>query len=311
MLIITAIYLSLVWLLFFKFKWLPWNRLTQWLCLLIGTVILSAFLVGLQSLTPSSSQAIITARIVEIAPAVSGRVSAVSVEAMKPIEQGEVLFEIDPTEYQSRLADLEAQLVLARIREDQASTLYERQAGALANLQSAQAQVQTLTAKIDGAEFDLNNTTVRSPINGRAPVVFLKNGLQVSPSKSVLALMDNDEMIIAARFAQKSLQNIVVGDVAKVNFPALPGQVFESEVIGIPDAVKEGQFLSSGTLPSLYEDRMSRQWPVLIHVPEDFPAELRKAGISAEVYIHTEGAGVVGIVAVILQWVSTSLDAVT
>lgn len=310
MLIITTLYLALVWLLFFKFKWLPWNKFTQWICLLVGTVILSAFLVGLQSLTPSSSQAVVTARIVDVAPAVSGRISGVSVEAMKPIQRGEVLFEIDPTDYQSRLADLEAQLALARIREDQAATMYERQAGALADLQSAQAQVQGLLAKIDGARFDLDNTTVRAPINGRAPTVFLREGVQVSPSRAVLAFMDDDEMIIAARFAQKSLLNIKIGDTAKINFPALPGQVFNSEVIGVPDAVKEGQYLASGTLPSLYENRMSRQWPVLVRLPEEFPPELRKAGMAAEVFIHTEGAGVVGIVAVILQWISTSLDAV-
>lgn len=311
MLIITTLYLILVWLLFFKFKWLPWNTATQWLCLLVGAVILTGFLVGLQSLTPSSSQAVLTARIVEIAPAVSGPVTKVPIEAMKPVEKDDVLFEIDPTEYQSRLDDLEAQLVLARIREDQASTLYERQAAALATLQQAEAQVGQLEAKIEAAQFDLDNTTVRSPINGVVPALFMKEGIQVSPSRTVLSLMDDDQVIIAARFAQKSLQNIKVGDTAKINFPALPGQVFESKVLTVPTAVSEGQFLASGTLPSLKDDRMSRQWPVLVMLPEEFPPELRKAGIAAEVYIHTEGAGVVGIVAVILQWISTSLDAIT
>jgi hypothetical protein len=33
-------------------------------------------------------------------------------------------------------------------------------------------------------------------------------------------------------------------------------------------------------------------------------------GLAASVTIHTEGAGVVGIVAVVLQWVGTSLDAI-
>ena len=55
---------------------------------------------------------------------------------------------------------------------------------------------------------------------------------------------------------------------------------------------------------------MTRLWPVLITVPEEFPPDLRKFGIAANVTIHTEGAGVVGIVADVLQWVNTSLDAV-
>ena len=101
-----------------------------------------------------------------------------------------------------------------------------------------------------------------------------------------------------------------MGDKALVNFPALPGHVFEAEVFRIPGAIGEGQMPISGSLPSVQQQRMVRQWPVFISVPEEFPAELRKPGVAATVYIHTEGAGVVGIVAVILQWVGTSLDAI-
>ena len=56
---------------------------------------------------------------------------------------------------------------------------------------------------------------------------------------------------------------------------------------------------------------MTRSWPIIIKLPEELPESVLRAGVSAEVYIHTEGAGVVGIVAVILQWISTSLDAIT
>jgi hypothetical protein len=55
---------------------------------------------------------------------------------------------------------------------------------------------------------------------------------------------------------------------------------------------------------------MTRLYPVYVTLPGDFPEELRKAGLAASVTIHTEGAGVVGMVAVVLQWVNTSLDAI-
>ena len=113
MVLITTLYIALIWLLFFKFKWLPWNKLTQALCLIIGVVILSGFLVGLQGLTPASTQAVIAGRVVEIAPQVSGRVTSVPVQAMQVIEEGDVLFKIDPTAYQARVDDLEARLAPA------------------------------------------------------------------------------------------------------------------------------------------------------------------------------------------------------
>jgi multidrug resistance efflux pump len=116
MLIITGLYLALVYLLFFKFRVLPWNKVSQGLVVLIGTIILTGFLVGLQGLTPSSVQATITGRIVEIAPLVSGRVTEVPVEANTPLEEGDVLFKIDPFLYEARIDELEASLALSRLR---------------------------------------------------------------------------------------------------------------------------------------------------------------------------------------------------
>jgi hypothetical protein len=95
-----------------------------------------------------------------------------------------------------------------------------------------------------------------------------------------------------------------------VNFPALPGQVFESEVVTVPTAIGEGQWMASGQLPTVQTQRMTRVYPVYIAMPEDFPEEMRKIGLAATVYIHTEHAGIVGIVAIILQWIGTSMDAI-
>ena len=77
---------------------------------------------------------------------------------------------------------------------------------------------------------------------------------------------------------------------------------------GIPAAIGEGQFPASGQLARVNDQRMTRLYPVLLSIPEEFPVELRRVGVAASVRIHTEKAGVVGVVATILQWVETSLD---
>ena len=56
MVIITCLYLALVYLVFHKWKLLPWNKTSKAIALVIGVVILSIFLVGLQGLTPASVQ---------------------------------------------------------------------------------------------------------------------------------------------------------------------------------------------------------------------------------------------------------------
>jgi len=308
--IITAIYLALVYLLFFRFKLLPWNKLSQGLTVLIGVIILTGFLVGLQGLTPSSVQSAITGRIVEIAPQVEGRVANVPVEANVMVDEGDILFEIDPVLYEARVQELQAQLELANLRLQQYSKLTAADAATKFELQRVTAEVKRLSAQLVGAEFDLSNTVIRAPARGEVPRVFLEPGMRVSPLESVLTFIDTEELVIIASFQQKALQNVRIGDKALVNFPALPGRVFETEVIGITNAMGDTQVFAAGALPLVEEVKTTRLYPAFIAIPDDFPEDLRKVGLAASVYIHTEGAGVVGIVAIVLQWVGTSLDAI-
>ena len=106
----------LIYRLFFKFKILAWNKIFQVICLIIGVTILSGSLVRLQSLTPSSSQAMITGRVIEIAPGVSGRVTHVAAESNVLVENGAILFKLDLTNYQARVDELESRLALALLR---------------------------------------------------------------------------------------------------------------------------------------------------------------------------------------------------
>lgn len=310
MVIITCIYLALVYLLFFKFRLLPWNRISQGLVVLIGVVILSGFLVGLQGLTPASVKGAITGRIVEIAPDVAGRVVSVSAKSDVMVDKGDELFAVDPTLYEARVQELAARLGLARLRLEQYQELAEADAGSVFQVEQTEAEVKQLEASLAGARFDLSNSVVRAPSVGMAPRVILRPGMNVSPSRAVITFVDTSELAISAQFQQKALINVKVGDKALVNFPALPGQVFEVEVIGVPGAIGNAQMLASGQLHSVEQFTMTRLYPVMISLPEDFPDELRKVGLAASVTIHTEGAGVVGIVAIVLQWVGTSLDAV-
>lgn len=370
MVIITCLYLATVYLVFHKWKLLPWNRTTQAIALVLGVVILTAFLVGLQGLTPKSAQATISGPITEIAPQVSGRVIDVPVRTNVELLPREVIFEIDPAPYQYRVEQLEAQLaetesVVAQLKETydaarsqtaatraqldltelrlrQSQELVAAGAGSRFELEQYESQQQQLEAQLEAAvanenaaylnltasvgdkqskvaqvlaqlnsaQFDLENTKVRAPHQGVVTQLVLRPGMQVSPSRPAATFIYTDQLSIGALFQQKALQSVRVGDTAKINFPALPGRVFEGKVIALPMAVGEGQFIASGQLARTQEQRMTRLYPVAISIPEDFPPELRRIGLAASVRIHTERAGIVGIVAIILQWIETSLDAV-
>lgn len=308
MVIITCLYLALVYLLFFRLRWLPWNRVSQVICLIIGVVIVAGFLIGLQGLTPSSSQALISGRIVEIAPSVSGRVISVQAQPNVIVEEGAVLFEIDPVPYRTRVDELVARIELAKLRLEQYRQLAEADAGTAFQVEQTEAEVNQLSAQLERARFDLANTAVTAPGPGMVPRMFLEPGMEVSPQRAVMTFVDTSALVIGALIQQKALPAIREDDVAKINFPALPGRVYTSRVIAVPSAIGDGQVTASGQLPSVQVQKMTRSWIVYVEIPEELPEDLHKVGLAATVYIHTENAGVVGIVATILQWVGTSLD---
>ena len=368
MVIVLTLYLSGVYLIFFKWKLLPFNKITGGLTVVLGVVILTLFLVGLQTLTPPSVQALITGTVTEIAPQVQGRVIEVPVAGSEAVEPGDLLFQIDPRPYQYRVDQLTAQLVeseayvaqlkesydaaraatkatqhqlaLSELRltqfselvstgagsqfdveryETEVATLKDQEAANIAQenqaLLSLQAQVgdkqtrvaQTL-AQLETAQFDLENCTVEAPGVGVVTGNMLRPGMMVSASRSVMAFVYTDKVAVGMLMAQKALENVKVGDKAMMSFPALPGRLFEGQVMAIPEAVGNAQFYASGQLESITVNRMTRLYPVLVSLPEDFPPDKRRLGLAADVRIYSEDAGVVGIVAMILQWIGTSMD---
>jgi RND family efflux transporter MFP subunit len=309
MLFITLTYGGFVYLVFFRFKLLPWNKLTQFLTLVVGLVLVSAFLVGYSNLTPSSSQAVVMGRMVEIAPQVPGQVISVDVEQNERVAKGDILFRIDPTIFEAQVKELEATIALSRLRLGQFKELAQIDAASLFQIEQTEATIEQLEARLKGARFNLENTTVRAPYAGLVPKLLLKPGVQVSPARAVMTFVDTEELEIFAKVPQKGLQTMKVGDPVVLNFPAVPGRLFDAEVTAIPSAIAEGQFLATGQLDSVQQRRMVRLYPVFISLPDDFPKNLLRLGLAVNCTIMTENAGPIGIYAIAMQWVATSLDA--
>ncbi len=371
MVIVLTLYLSGVYLIFFKWKLLPFNKITGGIVVVLGVMIVNIFLVGLQTLTPASVQGMITGNVTEIAPQVQGRVIEVPVGGNEAVEPGDILFQIDPRPYQYRVDQLMAQLVeseayVAQLKEsydaaraqtkatrkqlalselrlkqyrelvstgagsqfdveryetevatsnDQLAANIAQENQALLSLQSrvgdTQTRVAQTLAQLESAQFDLENCTVEAPGAGVITFNTLRPGMQVSANRSVMAFVYGDRVAVGALLAQKALENIKVGDKAMLSFPALPGRLFEGKVASIPEAVGNAQFDASGQLEVIDGSRMTTLYPVFVTLPEDFPLEHKRLGLAAAVRVYSEIAGVVGIVATILQWVGTSMDYLT
>ena len=105
-------------------------------------VLLFGLSIVMERLTPSSSQAVVQAYVVRMAPEVAGRVVDVGIADNARVEAGQVLFRIDPRPYE--LAVSEAQAQVERIGQTIGAST--------AMVESAQSRVVRATADLENIE---------------------------------------------------------------------------------------------------------------------------------------------------------------
>src|SRR3954470_18230428 len=167
--LLLGIYSFFVWLIFFKFKLLPWNIISQVIVITIPIIGLTALILILNVVAPSSHDVRVVNYTVQVIPQVTGRVTEVPVEANRPVKKGDVLFKIDPVPFQDAVRKAEAKVLEEKARVidaiDKESELKEllkiaeaRIAAVEANLTLANQRVgqyRELAAKGAGRVFDV------------------------------------------------------------------------------------------------------------------------------------------------------------
>jgi multidrug resistance efflux pump len=156
-LLLIGIYSFFVWLIFIKFKWLPWNTTSQVTVVIIPIVALAAMILTLNVVAPSTTDVRVVKYVVQVVPQVRGRVIEVPVEPNRLVKKGELLFRIDPTPYQNELSIAKAKLAVdeAKLAQTGAS-LADASAGARElreQLRSASGQLSALQPRLDLARL--------------------------------------------------------------------------------------------------------------------------------------------------------------
>jgi multidrug resistance efflux pump len=195
-LLLLGIYSFIVWLIFFKYKLLPWNFVSQVIVITLPIIGIAALILILNIVAPSSADVRVINYVVAINSRVNGIVTEVPIEPNRPIKKGDVLFKIDPRPFEiavsgfkAQIESLEAQLLtanangiglgeqlknargkrvgvesqlkLAKQREKQLKELAETGAGNRFDYEQAQTDVQNLTAELGSARASEDQAKAR------------------------------------------------------------------------------------------------------------------------------------------------------
>jgi multidrug resistance efflux pump len=164
--LLLGIYCFFVWLIFIKFKWLPWTTVSQVTVAIIPIVALTILILVLNVVAPSSADVRVFKYTVPIVSQVRGRVIEVPVEeGNRLVKKDDVLFRVDPTPYQLTVNSLMAQLVGAKGGDQQ---LREQLRAAEGNTSAVRARINLTRTRVQqnrelaatgaGNRFDLEQS---------------------------------------------------------------------------------------------------------------------------------------------------------
>lgn len=174
-----------------------------------------------------------------------------------------------------RMDDREAkrQEAIARLRDrqserDATARLVEEGAAPRLQLDAREAGVAAARARLEAIELDIDNTRIRSPIEGTLNRRIAERGDFVSVGDPVAEVVDNDPLLGVVQVPQHQVERIEMGQIARLRF--LDGRRAEGQVTFVSRVARPG----------------TRTFRVEVEVAN--PEGALPSGISAEVDIPTE-----------------------
>ena len=156
-LLMTFVFALLVYLVFFRFKWLKFNAAWGIVTLFFGAHVLLIFLIGLRFVTPYSPDMKVVQHTIQLVPRLPEPtlVTAVLVEPNVHVKKGQPLFQFDRRPYEYQVRQLEAQkeaasanIVSSKYRIEQLKS----------GLSAAKQDVRMYKADLDASEQKVQRT---------------------------------------------------------------------------------------------------------------------------------------------------------
>ena len=238
----------------------------------------------------------VRANIVGIAPRVSGPIIRVAVRDNQQVRKDDLLFEIDPSDFQAQV-----DIAAGQVQNDEATftqqqqdlqrqtDLYRTRVNALQDFQNAQdsfaaarARLASAKANLELAKLKLSYTKVFASVDGYVTNMNTSPGTYVTAGVQLMALVDTSSYWIAGYFKETQLPHIKIGQKAVITMMGYENKPF----VGVVRSLEWGVYVQDGSgntstelLPSVNPTidwvRLPQRFPVRIQVSGETPVPLR------------------------------------
>ena len=276
--------------------------------LILGVAALAATVVWQFYVTaPWTRDGRVRVQVANIAPQVSGSIVDLKVEDNQEVRIGDVLYVIDPFDFEVSVTSAEAELknreADLQVKQAQAarraalstvSTSVEEKQQYAGTAKIAEAALDSAKAQLAQAKKNLERTQVRSTVNGRVTNLLLRVGDFASTGTANVRVIDTDSFWVDGYFEETKMANIRVGaaaEMALMGYAAPLHGTVESVTLGISTANAAPSTQGLPNVDPVYTwVRLAQRVPVRIRIGQVPPEVRLVAGMTATVVIE-DGAG--------------------
>ncbi len=167
---------------------------------------------------------------VQVATELSGRVTRIAFESGDQVASGDVLVTLDSRSEQAELADLEAQLELARLELERFQRLVQRKSASEADRDAARSRHAQIEARISGQRTLIDKKNIRAPFAGKLGIRQVNLGEVLDPGAVLVSLQASNPIFADFPLPQNSLSKVAVGQSIRASVDAYPDLIFTGKV---------------------------------------------------------------------------------
>jgi len=245
-------------------------------------------------------------QVIQVTPRVNGMVTKIHVVDNQKVKTGDLLFEIDPSQYQVKLNQAEARLQRTReaakgtkIEFERVKNIYAKDKGAVSqkdlvrnetNYYKSLADIDSSEEAVNTAKLNLSYTKVFAEVDGYVSNINFQIGSQASANKPILALVDENAYWVFGFFREDAIPEVKVGDTAMVTLLAYPDTPLSGKVESIAWGIAHsdgnpGNNLLPSVKPVFQWIRLAQRIPVRIKL-DKLPENVKlRFGLTASVMV--------------------------
>jgi multidrug resistance efflux pump len=272
------------------------------LAVALVAILMALAIWGYYVTAPWTRDGALRVQVASVAPQVSGQITELRVGDNQYVHKGEVLYVIDPFDFetavrsdqaqlQQKAADLQVKLMQS-VRRQQlsslATTAEEQQTFAGAAVQ-AKAAFEAAHQQLAQAAINLRRTKVLSPVNGFVTNLLMRVGDYAHAGSANISIIDSDSYWIDGYFEETKMARLCIGDRVEAQLlgyskPILGHVASVTRGIGVSDAAAGPQGLPNVD-PVYTWVRLAQRVPVRIAIDSVPPGVPLVSGMTATVTV--------------------------